>query len=126
MWRVSTKTASNSPAFKSHRLEREQNTVNLMIALWCGVRHGVHGRQLCPECLALRKYTELRLRKCFFQENKPTCAKCPIHCYSKEKREQIRQVMRFSGPRMVFRHPILAIRHLLDGRKKQPIAHSLT
>ena len=45
---------------------------------------------------------------------------CPIHCYAKAEREQMREVMRHSGPRMLLRHPVLAIRHLLDGRKKAP------
>jgi hypothetical protein len=48
------------------------------------------------------------------------CEACPIHCYAKAEREQMREVMRYSGPRMLLRHPVLAIRHLLDGRKDPP------
>jgi len=29
--------------------------------------------------------------------------------------------MRASGPRMLFRHPLLAIRHLLDGLREKPL-----
>jgi hypothetical protein len=32
-------------------------------------------------------------------------------------REQVKTVMRYSGPRMSYRHPYLAMRHLLDRRK---------
>jgi hypothetical protein len=34
-------------------------------------------------------------------------------------RDRVKEVMRFSGPRMLLRHPILAIRHLLDGRRER-------
>jgi hypothetical protein len=30
-------------------------------------------------------------------------------------REAVREVMRYAGPRMALRHPILAFLHLLDG-----------
>ena len=32
-------------------------------------------------------------------------------------REEVREVMRHSGPRMLRRHPLLAVAHLLDGRR---------
>jgi hypothetical protein len=40
-----------------------------------------------------------------------------VHCYKPAMREQIRVVMRYSGPRMAQRHPLLAAAHLLDRRK---------
>jgi hypothetical protein len=49
-----------------------------------------------------------------------TCAKCPVHCYRPELRERIRAVMRYAGPRMLFRHPRLAILHLWDRVKRAP------
>ena len=47
-----------------------------------------------------------------FMETKTFCSQCKVHCYKTKQREQIRKVMRFSGPRMLFYHPIMAIRHL--------------
>ena len=74
----------------------------------------------------LLDYARLRLGKCPYQEGKPTCANCPIHCYRPEMREKIRATMRYAGPRMLLRHPILAILHLLDGRKEAPdLRHKL-
>jgi hypothetical protein len=29
-------------------------------------------------------------------------------------------VMRYTGPRMMWRHPVLAVRHVLDGRRPAP------
>jgi hypothetical protein len=86
-----------------------------MVRIFCGAHHG--GSQLCPECAALLAYAEYRLERCPFQGDKPTCAACPVHCYRPAQRQRIRQVMRFSGPRMLWRHPYLALRHLLDGRR---------
>ncbi len=99
------------------RIERERRTVEAMIRLYCGGKHRSRG-DVCDECRELITYTEKRLEKCPYQENKPTCANCPIHCYKADRRQQVKRVMRYSGPRMMFRHPILAIRHWLDGYKK--------
>ncbi len=90
-----------------------------MIAIFCRDRHPSGGRP-CPDCSFLEAYTRLRLEKCPYGEEKPTCVNCPIHCYQPQRREQIRDVMACSGPRMLFSHPILAIRHILSGRRKAP------
>lgn len=95
--------------------EREKETVSLMIRLYCRRKHG--GRGLCPDCAALDAYARLRSEKCPFMETKTFCSVCKVHCYNKEMREKIREVMRFSGPRMLLRHPIMAIRHVIESRK---------
>ncbi len=99
---------------KNHRLDRERRTIQVMIQLYCQGNHRANG-ELCPECQQLAAYAMQRLEKCPFQADKPTCAKCPIHCYKPAMRQQVRQVMRFAGPRMMLRHPVLAILHTLDG-----------
>ena len=65
-------------------------------------------------------YAAQRLDKCPLRDNKPTCAKCPVHCYKPARREQVQAVMRYAGPRLLLRRPILTIRHLLDERKQPP------
>jgi hypothetical protein len=35
-------------------------------------------------------------------------------------RERIREVMRYAGPRMPLRHPILSIFHFIDGKRPAP------
>jgi hypothetical protein len=88
-----------------------------MIEMYCQGHHHVKD-DLCGDCLELASYANSRLDKCRFGEGKPICANCPVHCYKRDMREKIRTVMRYSGPKMTFRHPILGIRHLLDGFKK--------
>ena len=92
-----------------------------MIAMYCRDHHGEEvGRDPdghCPECAELMAYARLRLDKCRYGADKPTCAKCTTHCYKPALRERVREVMRYSGPRMLKRHPVLAVAHLVDGRK---------
>lgn len=87
-----------------------------MIEIYCRARHG--GR-LCAECEELYQYAVCRLDRCPFGADKPTCAQCPIHCYKPAMRERVKTVMRYAGPRMLLRHPLLAIWHLIDGRKRK-------
>ena len=68
--------------------------------------------EVSTEYKELEVYAYKRLDMCRFGNNKPNCKRCPIHCYKPEMREKIRQVMRYSGPRMIFHHPIAALRHL--------------
>jgi predicted amidophosphoribosyltransferase len=98
------------------RLNREERTIAVMLSLYCRDHHGT-GQDLCADCQHLREYAERRLEKCRFGEAKPTCARCPVHCYRSEMREQVRQVMRYSGPRMTLRHPVMAFMHLIDSRR---------
>ena len=109
---------------KRPRINRESNTVATMIALYCNKNHT--SNELCSECASLLGYARKCLEKCPFQEGKTTCAKCPVHCFKPDARERIRAVMRYSGPRMIYRHPMLAILHLIDGRRKEPLSRSDT
>lgn len=102
------------------RMARERKTIDLMIDLYCRDVHGRAGSE-CAECEGLRQYAAERLRLCPFGSEKPTCVKCPVHCYKPDRREQVRVVMRHSGPRMLLRHPILTLLHLyLDSRQQAP------
>ncbi|MCY9803745.1 nitrous oxide-stimulated promoter family protein [Vibrio scophthalmi] len=101
----------------------EFRTVSFMIAIYCRDHHQTHEKNqqgLCVECQRLMSYAEGRLDRCAYGQNKPTCNRCPIHCYKPEPKEQMRQVMRYAGPRMLLPHPILALRHLLHERKEVP------
>ena len=97
--------------------EREKQLVSQMIALYCRKKHG--GKGLCPDCAALNTYARQRSDRCPFMETKTFCSNCKVHCYKPEMRAQIRAVMRFSGPRMVFHHPVIAVRHVLEASKEK-------
>ena len=97
---------------KSTRIEREKRVVSMMIQVYC--KYKLKTKEMPAEYLDLIEYAHRRLDGCKFGEKKSACQKCPIHCYAPQKREMIREVMRWVGPRMLFISPINAIRHLLN------------
>jgi hypothetical protein len=108
-----------SDCLGSKRLQREFKTLAAMVRIYCRDHH--QQAELCSDCAALLDYAALRLERCRFGAEKPTCAKCPVHCYQRDRREQVRAVMRSAGPRMLWEHPWLSLYHWLDGLlRKQP------
>lgn len=127
--------------------EREQEIVSQMIALYCKGNHSARrssplreqggemqqvregaaprGRgsgerwDLCPECAELEAYARARSERCPFMEEKTFCSNCTVHCYRPEMRERIRTVMRYAGPRMLFHHPVMAVRHMIESQRER-------
>ena len=127
--------------------EREQEIVSQMIALYCKVNHSAYRsvslreqgdemqqvpegaairerdsgerRDLCPECAELEAYAHARSERCPFMEEKTFCSNCTVHCYRPEMRKRIRTVMRYAGPRMLFHHPVMAIRHMIESQRER-------
>jgi Nitrous oxide-stimulated promoter len=105
------------------RLTRELNTIGAMLRIYCRDHHGAEPHDtdgLCEECSSLFEYARKRLAGCPYGPDKPTCANCQIHCYGPQQREATRVMMRYAGPRMMWRHPLLALAHVLDGRRPAP------
>lgn len=104
--------------------QREKKIVSQMITLYCVKNHGKRKDKdgniiLCSECAELDEYARSRSDKCPFMETKTFCNNCKVHCYSPQMRERIRAVMRFSGPRMITRHPVAVIRHMIESGKEK-------
>lgn len=93
-------------------IQYEKNTIDKMIRLYCKSNHKVI-KGLCNDCAELRNYAFSKLDQCPLKENKPVCKKCPIHCYSDERKNDIKNVMRFSGPRMIWYYPADFLKHIL-------------
>lgn len=104
----------------SNRIEREAKTVKAMIKLYCSHNHQLKVED-CESCSELQNYAMDRLYHCPFQEGKTSCKNCPIHCYKPGIKDDIKQVMRYSGPRMMLRHPILTVFHFIDNTRKEPL-----
>lgn len=98
--------------------QREKQMVSQMITLYCRRTHHTRGA-LCPDCAALNQYACARSDRCPFMETKTFCSNCRVHCYKPDMREKIRIVMRFSGPRMIFYHPVAAIRHVVETKREK-------
>jgi len=100
------------------KLKREKKTLEAMIRLYCRENHH-NKQQVCQECQELLNYAYTRVEKCPLGDKKTTCAKCSIHCFKPEYKDKIKLVMRYSGPKMAYQHPLLALFHLLDSRPKE-------
>ena len=98
---------------ESRRIRREKKTISVMIGMYCRARHN-SAIVPCEECGALLLYAHLKIDTCVFHAHKPVCNECRVHCYSRAMREEVRKVMRFSGPRMLLAHPVLGVRHMVD------------
>jgi hypothetical protein len=90
---------------QADKREHEIQIVSQMIDLY----YKKHGTS--QEGKELKDYAALRVNKCPFIETKTFCSQCKVHCYTPVMREKIRCVMRYAGPRMLFYHPILTIKH---------------
>lgn len=101
------------------KIDREKKTIDAMMGIYCHDHHRTSDR-LCHDCLDLQDYAHRRLDACPFHNEKPACNKCTVHCYSSKMKAQIKEIMQYSGPRMLFRHPILALLHLVDRIREAP------
>ena len=91
------------------RIEREKQTVRKMIELYC--RHHLKKKEMPEDYKLLADYACTRLEHCRYGEEKTACKDCPTHCYAKTERQAIREVMRWTGPRMIWYAPKDAIIH---------------
>ena len=104
----------NEKPRKSFR-DREASLLTRMIDHYCSTSHNTAGNELCESCRELLEYAHRRLENCRYGDAKPTCRKCPVHCYKPEKRDQIRKVMRISGQALCMRGDMDALRHMFRG-----------
>jgi len=96
----------------------ELDTIKKMISLYCQAKHGGSDQELCPECSKLCTYAKQRMDKCVYGDNKPVCSQCPVHCYKPAMREEVKKVMRYAGPRIMWHSPILTARYMYRKRFK--------
>ena len=97
------------------RIEKEKKVIGVMISIYCKKKH--HQKVLCTECEDLQNFALKRLSHCRHGDNKTFCSSCSTHCYPPHYKEKIKAVMRFSGPRLIFSHPIMVMDHILESIK---------
>lgn len=89
----------------------EIKTLETMIKIYCQQKHGAKCNELCPQCTNLLSYAKKRIDNCVYGDQKPVCSKCKVHCYKSDMRESIKEVMKYSGPRMLGKSPLLSLRY---------------
>jgi len=98
---------------ENKRLQREKKTVGIMIKMYCN-NHHKQNNNICENCNKLLLHALDKIDKCVFHQFKTVCSRCKVHCYKKVMRDKIKEVMRFSGSRLLIYHPMLGIKHLMD------------
>ena len=123
------------PHLTMKRLARDWHSAGAMMRIYCRNYHGTHRGSggagadgLCAECRSLLDYAGERLDQCPYGAGKPTCGKCGGHCFEPARLEQMKRVMCYAGPFMLWEHPIMFLLHWLDGfrgnRKCAPQPHA--
>ena len=121
----------NKPrGFTDRHLERDLRTLVRFVAFYCRKRHGRARKsparmksfdvaalanediELCPACVELLTHALVKRAHCPLNP-KPMCKHCPSHCYHPKYREQIREVMKFSGLHIVLTGRLDYLFHLL-------------
>jgi hypothetical protein len=97
---------------KKSRIELEKEILCKMIFVYC--KGHKHGKVPCEECSELTEYSLRRLESCRFGDDKRFCSKCTVHCYEPDTRRRIREVMKYSGPRILFYYPLASVKHLFQ------------
>lgn len=105
----------------SRHNKREKRTVRAMIRIYCHAHHKT-GKELCAICSDLLIYAERKIDRCTFKEKKPVCSECKIHCYSKDNQTKIKEVMKYAGPRMIYKQPYFSLMHFFDKIFKKNIS----
>lgn len=98
------------------KIEKEKQMIETMITLYCRKHH--KNKQLCDQCLSLIKYSHKHLDNCRYGQDKHFCGQCPTPCYGQEQRAQIKEVMGFSGPRMILYNPKAVLKHIILAKRK--------
>lgn len=93
-------------------IEYEKYVIEKMVGLYCKKIHKTKG-SCCEECDSLIVYAHKRLDGCRYGDRKPSCKQCKTHCYSEDKKAQIRTVMRFAAPRSLLYFPLDLIKHVV-------------
>jgi len=111
------------------KLQRDARTLARFIRVFCDGHHAGAERaplklptdelralcprppRLCTACNKLLLHALVKRARCPF-DPKPACKHCPRHCYQPHYRRQIRQVMSYSGRRLVMTGRLHYLLHL--------------
>lgn len=111
-------------------MRKDLKTLAMFIHIYCKYKHAdqprsavelkthdvkaVAGREIvcCESCRKLLAHAFVKRSHCPM-DPKPACKHCPNHCYHPTYRAQIREVMRYSGKKLLFSGRLDYLFHLL-------------
>lgn len=122
MWSLSKwwENRKQQAAMIKNYVPKEKETVRKMFGLYCQKNHDTPaGKKLCPKCTALLATVMLKMNRCPYGITKPICEKCKIPCFGKKQTKDFLDIMQGSRTKMLLRHPIMAMRHRLNGMRRE-------
>lgn len=93
--------------------KKDISLIGKFVEVYCAGKHrdaeqtpialpaGLGGRTLCPECASFLEYAITKRLRCPLEAEKPTCKHCRIHCYDKPHLEKVREIMSYSGRKLM-------------------------
>jgi Nitrous oxide-stimulated promoter len=95
--------------------KKDIKLIGKFVEVYCNGKHGgaerspftlpaeIGERRLCPECSTFMQYAVTRRLKCPLEAQKPTCKHCRVHCYNKANLAKVKEIMEYSGKRLMLR-----------------------
>lgn len=99
--------------------------IGKFVEVYCAGRHGAAERLpfklpaglgkrcICQECALFMTYAIAKRMKCPLEAEKPSCKHCRIHCYGRAEREKAREIMAYSGRKLIMRGRLDYVWHYL-------------
>ncbi len=97
----------------SKQQKKDIRLIGKFVEVYCSGKHGTLERQpfklpaglgerrVCSECAAFMEYAVTKRIKCPLEAEKPSCKHCRIHCYGRVQREKVREIMSYSGRKLM-------------------------
>ena len=93
--------------------KKDIKLIGKFVEVYCAGKHGtmtrlplklpeeLGERRLCTVCAEFMEYAAIKRIKCPLEDKKPICKYCRIHCYGKEQRKKVREIMAYSGRKLM-------------------------
>lgn len=93
--------------------KKDLRLIGKFVEVYCAGRHGtversplmlpagLGQRNLCRECALFMEYAITKRMKCPLEAEKPGCKHCRIHCYNEQQRKKVREIMSYSGRKLM-------------------------
>lgn len=97
-----------------NNVPKEKKHIKESFLAYCHKNHGTDKETLCPKCTALLASVMVKMNKCMYGITKPICDRCENSCLGVAQTKEFLKIMKSSGNYMMFRHPIMALKHKLQ------------
>ena len=102
------------PELKNN-VPKEKENIRKTFGVYCHNNHNTEGDKLCPKCTALLTTVFTKIGRCPYGITKPICEKCETPCFGENATNEFRSIMSSSQRKMLFSHPMMTIKHKLQG-----------